>query len=99
MKAATSGKGPRRAVAVWAGEACSLADALDIEWRGELRPASPDKATSAILRLRARDSEGASTGGTAVLTLYATGSWTWGGDADAVAYAREPLERHGVMPC
>ena len=75
------------------------ADDVDVDHACEFRPAGSADPSPAILRLRARDAEGVPVGGTAVLTLYATGSWTWGGDADAIAYAREPLERHGVMPC
>lgn len=98
MKAATSGKGPPRNVEAWTEQVRDLSEAVDVACTSEMR--SPGRApTSAILRLRARDDEGTKIGGTAVLTLYKTGSWTWGGDADAVAYAREPLERHGVMPC
>lgn len=59
------------------------------------RPGQPGKPV--ILRMRALDAELAPEGGTAVLTLYATGSWTWGGDADAVAHAREPIERGGLL--
>lgn len=92
MKAATSGKGPPRNVEVWTEQVRNLSEAVDVACTSEMRP------TSAILRLRARDDDGTKVGGTAVLTLYKTGSWTWGGDADAVAYAREPLERHGVVP-
>ncbi len=99
MKAATSGKGPRRRVVCWVRDVKLLADDVDVDHACELRPRGSADPSSAILRLRARDVEGVPVGGTAVLTLYATGSWTWGGDADAVAYAREPLERHGVMPC
>jgi len=51
----------------------------------------------AILRMQALDAELATDGGTAVLTVYATGSWTWGGDADAVAHCREPLDRAEVL--
>ena len=98
MKAPTSGKGPPRCVMSWTTQVQDLAEQVDVACKGEVR--SPgSRPTSAILRLRARDAEGVPVGGTAVLTLYKTGSWTWGGDADAVAYAREPLERHGVMPC
>ena len=50
-----------------------------------------------ILRVRGVDAELVPEGGTAVLTLYATGSWTWGGDADAIAHVREPLDRAGVL--
>lgn len=97
MKAAISGKGPPRNVEAWTEQVRDLSEAVDVACTSEMR--SPGRApTSAILRLRARDDEGTKIGGTAVLTLYKTGSWTWGGDADAVAYAREPLERHGVMP-
>ena len=92
MKAATSGKGPPRNVEAWTEQVRNLSEAVDVACTSEMR------STSAILRLRARDDEGTKVGGTAVLTLYKTGSWTWGGDADAVAYAREPLERHGVVP-
>ena len=100
MKAATSGKGSRRDVDVggWAEQVRVLSEQVDVACASELRPAAA-RPTSAILRLRARDDEGTKIGGTAVLTLYKTGSWTWGGDADAISYAREPLERHGVMPC
>ncbi len=98
MKAATSGKGPKQNIATWALRVRGLAEALDIACGVEFRP-DVRNPTSVILRLRGRDADGELVGGTAVLTLYATGSWTWGGDADAVAYAREPLERHGVMPC
>ncbi len=51
----------------------------------------------AILRMQALDVELAADGGTAVLTVYATGSWTWGGDAGAVAHCREPLDRAEVL--
>lgn len=51
----------------------------------------------AILRMQALNAELAADGGTAVLTVYATGSWTWGGDADAVAHCREPLDRAEVL--
>lgn len=97
MKAATSGKGPPRCVMSWSNRVQNLAEQVDVSCTSKIHTPG-GRPASAILRLRARDAEGVSVGGTAVLTLYKTGSWTWGGDADVVAYAREPLERHGVVP-
>ncbi len=91
----SSGKQAPRATRVWAGEVAELADAVGVQWTADVREQQAGKP--AIVRMREVDAEGAATGGTAVLTLYATGAWTWGGDADAVAYCREPLERHGVL--
>ncbi len=101
----TSGKGPRRVTRERAAQVADLLDMCDVHVVAEVRAAQPGQP--AILRCRARaehdapdaETAGAPVGGTAVLTLYATGSWTWGGDADVIAYVREPLDRHGVLPC
>lgn len=104
----TSGKGPRRVTREWAAQVADLLDMCDVHVVSEVRAAQPGQP--AILRCRARaghdapsesvdETAGAPVGGTAILTLYATGSWTWGGDADVIAYVREPLDRHGVLPC
>lgn len=93
----TSGRGPRPVDDTdgWARRVVELCAQVDVACVADLRPHLAGKPC--ILRLQARDDHGAPSGGTAVLTLYATGSWTWGGDADVVAYAREPLERHGLL--
>lgn len=89
----SSGKGPRRNVDAWVAAVAVLAEQLDIDCRSD----SSVPAATCRLRLRPRDDHGGATGGTAVLTLYGTGSWTWGGDADVVAYAYEPLNLHGLL--
>lgn len=98
MMRSTSGKGPKRDPWAWAVELTSWLDKFaDISAAIERRDSQAGRPC--IVRLRERDdATGVATGGTAVLTLYATGSWTWGGDADVVAYVREPLDAHGLLP-
>jgi hypothetical protein len=92
----TSGKSAtRRAPATWARQVELVCDEHGLAVLTEHRVTQAGKP--AILRVRGLDAELAPEGGVAVLTLYATGSWTWGGDADAVAHAREPLDRAGVL--
>lgn len=93
---AMSGKGPKRDATTWGTQVQNFCEDVDISWSAESRPAQAGKPC--ILRLGERDDNGVRVGGTAVLTLYSTGSWTWGGDADVVAYVREPLDTHGLLP-
>lgn len=96
-KPPTSGKGPRPVdgTGAWARRVAKLCQEVDVACVADLRPHQAGKPC--IMRMQERDSEGVSVGGTAVLTLYATGSWTWGGEAEAVAYCREPIDVHGVL--
>lgn len=96
-KLPTSGKRSRPVdgTGAWARRVAELCELVDIACVADLRPHQAGKPC--ILRMRERDDHGVPTGGAAVLTLYATGSWTWGGDADVVAYAREPLDVHGAL--
>lgn len=92
----TSGRSAtRRAPATWARQVELVCDEYGLAVSIEHRVSQAGKP--AILRVRSLDRELAPEGGVAVLTLYATGTWTWGGDADAVAHAREPLDRKGVL--
>lgn len=92
----TSGRSAtRRAPATWARQVELVCDEYGLAVSIEHRVSQAGKP--AILRVRSLDRELAPEGGVAVLTLYATGMWTWGGDADAVAHAREPLDREGVL--
>jgi len=95
MVTPTSGKSAtRRTTVTWARQVELVCDEYGLAVSVEHRASQAGKP--AILRVRSLDRELAAEGGVAVLTLYATGSWTWGGDADAVAHAREPLDREGV---
>ena len=92
----TSGKSAtRRHPATWARQVELVCDEYGLAVSVEHRDKQAGKPV--ILRVRALDAELAPEGGVAVLTLYATGSWTWGGDADAVAHARQPLDRAEVL--
>jgi len=92
----TSGKSStRQDPTLWARRVRELCDEYGLAVTVEHRVTQAGKPV--ILRVRSLNAELAPEGGTAVLTLYATGSWTWGGDADAVAHAREPLDRAGVL--
>lgn len=96
MVTPTSGKSAtRQDPTLWARRVRGLYDECGLAVSVEHRVKQAGKP--AILRVRALDRELAAEGGVAVLTLYATGTWTWGGDADAVAHAREPLDREGVL--
>lgn len=92
----TSGKSAtRQDPTLWARRVRELCDEYGLAVSVEHRDKQAGKP--AILRVQALDAELAPEGGVAVLTLYATGSWTWGGDADAVAHARQPLDHAEVL--
>lgn len=92
----TSGKSATpRTTATWARLVELVCDEYGLAVSIEHRASQAGKP--AILRVRSLDRELTPEGGVAVLTLYATGTWTWGGDADAISHAREPLDREGVL--
>lgn len=94
----TSGKGPRRGSGEWAAKVAELCAEVGLQCTTDLRPHLAGKP--GILRIRdlETDADGSRLTGIAVLTLYGTGSWTWGGDADVVAHVRDPLDLHGLLP-
>lgn len=94
---ASSGKSSRRRASsiAWAIEVTAVCREYGLDFSSEHRALQAGKPV--ILRVRGVDAELVPEGGTAVLTLYATGSWTWGGDADAITHVREPLDRAGVL--
>ena len=91
----TSGKTSRRNAPVWAAEIMATCEEYDISTQLDARTKQAGRPH--IIRMRERDDQGVAQGGTAVLTVYDSGSWVWGGDADAVAYTREQLERVGCL--